>query len=994
MNIQFSVWACIFLLFAGVTLSAQTPFYINYETNNGLPSSEVYSLHFTTDNKAWFTTDRGVAVYNGYEFVSFSTEDGLKTNTNFNIFEDSKNQLWFAGIDGSISLFRDGKFRHDPILDTLKQLMNNDFFYAPLENHEGQYLFFNRRSKFYDKTYIFWDPASDLIEMWDHEDIESRYLYKEHPERNLAKFGDNVFPITDGVRFEKPFIKAGTSWVGWSYSHLYKFNENGSMAQELVLDGRIDFCYIDSHEDLWVCTNLGLLYFENADLSKDHRIYFSKLNITHLKEDFEGNYWMSTGDEGVFFIPDPKINTLSFIDANSKSGRILSTAAINHRIYFGSYWGEIFSIDKNFQLDTIYNPNNESAKNLNHVYRLDSILFFRERGIIEQEDGSCILFENVKYEYKRVIKQLFDGTLFSGDATGFTMKKDNQTLLSTSNTIPDFNLRVDCVEEDINRNIWIGTHDGLYEMRPQDGFKLKKTSNTDITSSNRIKGIKNDLNENLWIATIGSGLVYKTKDSLFNITSKDGLLSNLINCVFVQDSNTVWVGTNKGLNKLSYNFYDNELHVNYIQKFGVLDGLPSNFINAIEYWNDYLWLATNEGIAYIKSESLKTNHPLISIYLENFVVNDIDRAVKNGLKLKAEENDIFLQMSGVSYRKKNTNAFYRYRLSESDNKSAWNYTSDRNIRFIDLPPGKYTFEAAAQNSSEQWSKTPILFTFEIEPFFQQTLLFKSIIAAILLSVFALLFFFRDKQLKRRNALQQNLMKAQMQANEYELVALRNQMNPHFVFNSLNAIQNYIFKNDRLKANYYLSKFSKLMRDSLEFSRLKFIGLSDEIRFLKTYLELEQMRFPETFDYRIDIDPDIPIKQYSIPSLLFQPVLENIVKHAFKEIDYKGLIEIKIEELVPAKSLSVVIQDNGSGLTGNSINENNTQDHHKSLGLTIVKNQIDALQLETEGKRASFTIVNRADLGSDESGVRVSFVIPVKSLMSDLSNIQVIHNHTN
>ena len=735
---------------------------------------------------------------------------------------------------------------------------------------------------------------------------------------------------------------------------------------------------MDRFDDLWVGTGIGLFLFEGADLTKEPKIYFPQSSITDLKEDFEGNYWMTTGNQGVYFIPDPRINTLHFKDEDTNNARMLTSESLLHKIYFGSYWGKILSVDKNFEIEVLYNPQKQFAKNLNHSYKKGNEAYFKSHTIRENEDGTSVQFEDSKFFSNLLNIPLRDTTSLNRYEKDRELQKIAQVIKS----------RIQCVEEDKNGALWVGTQSGMFKIEYNDQFKVVK--DTSITSSTalRINDIRSDSNGNLWIASIGHGVMYKTPDTIYQIGKAEGLRSDLVNCIVIQDSSTLWLGTNQGLNRLSYHFTNNKIHITDIHDYGVLDGLPSNFINAIEYWNGFLWLVTNKGVAYIKPKSLKTEYPNIPIHLEHFMVNDVIRTPKSGLQLQAKENDIFLQMTGISYDKKNTNGFYRYRLSQSNQYSQWNYTNDRNIRFLDLSAGHYTFEAAAKNKSGEWSKTPIRLDFEIEPFFTQTAFFKFLMALLLITVLSILFIFRDTQLKRRNTLQQNLMKVKMKAKEYELVALRNQMNPHFVFNSLNAIQSYIFRNDPLKANYYLSKFSSLMRDSLEFSRLKYIGLKDEIRFLKTYLELEQMRFPEAFDYTIDIDPDIPIQQYSIPSLLFQPVLENIVKHAFKEIEYQGLIEIQINEHAPGQSLSVIIQDNGSGFQGNFFSKPRASTEYKSLGLTIVKNQIEALNMQSEQENASFSIANRADENSTEHGVRVSFVIPVKSLLSKISHVKI------
>jgi len=202
------------------------------------------------------------------------------------------------------------------------------------------------------------------------------------------------------------------------------------------------------------------------------------------------------------------------------------------------------------------------------------------------------------------------------------------------------------------------------------------------------------------------------------------------------------------------------------------------------------------------------------------------------------------------------------------------------------------------------------------------------------------------------------------------------MNPHFVFNALNSIQNFVFKNDVKKANYYLSRFSKLMRDGLQFARLKYISLEEEIIFLNTYLELEKMRFPDKFTYNVKVEDDIPTNRYYIPPLLFQPILENAVKHAFKNIDYEGLLKINFEEKIPGEVLKITITDNGEGFDLEKVGINK-QTKNKSLGMEIITNQIALLNSEGKDTKASFKIFNRKSIDSSLSGTQAEFIISVK-----------------
>jgi two-component system LytT family sensor kinase len=152
---------------------------------------------------------------------------------------------------------------------------------------------------------------------------------------------------------------------------------------------------------------------------------------------------------------------------------------------------------------------------------------------------------------------------------------------------------------------------------------------------------------------------------------------------------------------------------------------------------------------------------------------------------------------------------------------------------------------------------------------------------------------------------------QLKSNELELKAIRAQMNPHFIFNCLNSIQLFIMQKHDELAQEYLSDFSLLIRQTLEMSRLNFVSLEEEIRYLQTYLRLEKMRFEERMDYEIVVDPEIDPNRIEIPTMLLQPYVENAVKHGINHPRHKGKITIHFEE--QSDVLVCSIEDNGMGI---------------------------------------------------------------------------------
>jgi tetratricopeptide (TPR) repeat protein len=173
-----------------------------------------------------------------------------------------------------------------------------------------------------------------------------------------------------------------------------------------------------------------------------------------------------------------------------------------------------------------------------------------------------------------------------------------------------------------------------------------------------------------------------------------------------------------------------------------------------------------------------------------------------------------------------------------------------------------------------------------------------------------------------------------------LQSLRREMNPHFIFNSLNSVNQFIAQNNELEANKYLSSYSRLMRNILENSNKDFTPLSTELEQLKEYLDLEHMRFSDKFVYEIDVDESLDPDHISIPNMLIQPQLENAVWHGLRYKESGGLLRLSVKS--ESNSLCVKIEDNGIGLKKSNELKTRHQKEHHSRGLTNTRERINLL----------------------------------------------------
>jgi two-component system sensor histidine kinase YesM len=206
--------------------------------------------------------------------------------------------------------------------------------------------------------------------------------------------------------------------------------------------------------------------------------------------------------------------------------------------------------------------------------------------------------------------------------------------------------------------------------------------------------------------------------------------------------------------------------------------------------------------------------------------------------------------------------------------------------------------------------------------------------------------------------------------EIALQSLRREMNPHFIFNSLNSVNQFIAENKELEANKYLTSYSNLMRNTMENSNKDFITLDNELEQLKKYLELEHLRFQDKFDFKISVDPELDAERTMVPNMIIQPHLENAIWHGLRYLDAKGLLQLQVQ-LANGKVM-IRIEDNGIGLAKSQELKTSNQKTHQSRGMSNTKERISLLN-ELYKKNISFQISEKTLQGT---GTIVEIVFPL------------------
>lgn len=339
------------------------------------------------------------------------------------------------------------------------------------------------------------------------------------------------------------------------------------------------------------------------------------------------------------------------------------------------------------------------------------------------------------------------------------------------------------------------------------------------------------------------------------------------------------------------------------------------------------------------------------------------------LSLEHDENFFSFDFSSIGFTRGEDNQF-RFRLKNFDDK--WSEPGPRRFaNFTNVPSGEYLFELQVANNEGFWNKNTLSLPIQIAVPWWQTIWFWTLVVLAVLLVAYGIYKSRIRQVRKEERMRSEY---ERKLTDMEMSALRAQMNPHFIFNSLNSIEYFIISNEPEKASDYLNRFSRLIRLILQNSKNTIVPLKDDLEALKLYIEIESMRFDNIFDYEFKIQEDIDVEKTQVPPLLLQPYVENAIWHGLmQKKDGQGKIDLKIRR--DNGALICLIEDNGIGRAAAEKLKSKSGTRKKSFGMKITSDRLDVLNQLAKTKAR----VQIFDLKSEEGaakGTRVELVIPL------------------
>ncbi|HTF03676.1 MAG TPA: histidine kinase, partial [Bacteroidia bacterium] len=483
--------------------------------------------------------------------------------------------------------------------------------------------------------------------------------------------------------------------------------------------------------------------------------------------------------------------------------------------------------------------------------------------------------------------------------------------------------------------------------------------------ASRIVDVTEAEDGSIWMVSRGNGVIVKTGNTYEHILGENGLVANMCRCVFMDSGNVVWVGTNNGLSRIAFT---RDHGFNYtIASYSAQNGLLTNEVNAILRVGRKLWTVHTNGISVFDPADLNGNTNTPPVYITSTLVNgDTLRAGSN--QFAYDQNYFNISFIGLSFQDPGR-ITYRYKMEGVD--SDWITTPYTSVKYQTLPPGEYRFLVQASSNDGYWSPSPAVLSFVILPAWWQTWIFKSCAILFILVVLFVLFKWRVSHIRSRDHRKSIL---QNRIATFELNALRAQMNPHFVFNSINSVQYFITNNDPDSSQKYLSKFAKLIRYVVDNSKLASIPVKTEIEALTLYLELEALRFGERLEYAIHVHPELDQEYMQIPSMLIQPYVENAIWHGLMHKKGNGRIDVTLE--IQSGVIHCIIEDNGIGRQKSlELKKQNQPDVHKSVGMSNTRDRLEIIN-QVNSSNMNVTITDLYDAHGEAGGTKVEIHIPV------------------
>lgn len=911
------LWSILFTWFLSVSAYAQGNTYtVNYSTANGMLSDVTYSGLFDRNNYLWICTDRGLSRFDGTNFTHFTIAEGLPDNDVIHVTEDTDGTIWAQPFQRETAFLTPNSSVFANINTIIPpDTVSKDLFYRVFTLKDGAVALLGKNGVIRIIQHGKWVKSYHIL-----FETEAWYtIIYENSKHQIVIIRPKETRILD---------PDGTLSIQKNNYYFHRFEIFGQKAV-FQQKGELQLTVYDFLKESDYRINTGIPinrygFFKEGALIGDAT---GKVSYIHFR----------TGK-----IQTDSLTTLVSFGAENSSGTVQVIFSADEGIFVRTF-------NKQYKYKHLANkPYHFSVeeRQLKVAGAQGKVIFPSQtnlRAPIKESPAIPLFsesFGNTDIIYGSVLMCYKSGTYLPAVSTTGSVKDihfldDSMRYLATHSGVFLFNNRnftskrlykgrTTSVSTGPHGSLFIGTHWGLLE-RKKDGTLLNWTQSKNFPDV-RVTDIV-CRGEVVWVATAGKGLfaLYKGKVTAF-LNKQNGTSRDFITSIEEGTNQDLFVGYYDGAEKVRYKLTGGfpEISQRVILETYHNEGIKSFFL-----FRNKLHAMGNQGIFIFdqdKSEMVRK----FNLRITRITINNQISEVAQKYHLKPGDYDFLISLSSVNFE--HFPLQYRYRINDG----AWNYTSENEIRYKNLSWGKYQVTVQVLDNYYRPSDTKTVL-FEVHPPIYREPLFLaalSILLGILIILFARSWFRKKYRAEKERLIHENKL------NELELVALKSQINPHFVFNCLNSIKGLIYENELDEADKYIDRFAQLFRNTLEASSHTFHSVLTEIAYLRTYLEMEQVSLKGRFEFSVEADPET--MELQIPTMLLQPHVENAVKHGMSGLsNRKGQISVSFR--MEQAQLTALISDNGPGIK----KATKQTEIHSGKGIQITSRRAQLYQIKTE-----------------------------------------------
>jgi two-component sensor histidine kinase len=930
--------------------------------------ADLYNIHFEIDDETsataihqivqdsiglvWLATDKGIVRFDGVGYKQYDLSHIAPSNEFFGVSKDTNGTFWFFSAERflvSYDYVRDGFISH-PANKALSLTK-----YGVIQN-------------------IYWQGDSIIIQCND------RHLFYVTNENGIWGFkdkyivNDNVCTFIANDRYVETYVDINVDSVIYSYdddlrlaapsethgvllrrsiyidekggllagnNHLFKVDRSGKLLGTVHFTSKQSpkGLFRDSSGNIWLgFYNQGAICIDSTFSNVDTVLFDH--TVTSFFENSQGEVWASTLSGGFFLLRKPKEKIIKHL-----YDPIDFITELSGKLFFVSYGGVISGFsDHGNDMATYYNRD----KKFYEVFQKDQSFIIPENGgkLVQLAfDGQRFSksFSSINIQITSIITRI-DGELlylyfdlgglnnevlaeFPGDTFLINWPAQyNQCKMFISN-----------MHGDIFAASFYNMH--MYYDRSKEKLMLLD-SNAVISNLERIQFAR-FINENQVMITDYAGVF--TWDKRYP-TALDTIVYasdfEVHSVKYFQD--TLWVATSVGLG-----FVDNKNEISF--RFRVTQNFKSINVNDFTFRDNKVFLATDFGLYSLPLNALahKSDLTIYEVRTKNSVLLNPSNFISN--------DSAVLQLSWSDFDFKNLlKKKYRWRLNQKD---AWVTTYSNTANLSSLNFGKYQFEVQQLNVDGKWSESAVQY-FEVDRPYYLKLPFILLVSLIVSGIVTFGVYLRLRVVNERFRLKEGLFEAQSQA-------LSAQLNPHFIFNSMNTVSSFIAQEDDTKALRYISKLSVLLRRIFANSQLASISLSEELQSVKEYVEIEQLRFGEKLKFHFENKTEADLDVIQTPAMLIQPFVENAIKHAVLKSETGGNIWLTVTET--PKNICVTVEDDGPGFTEQDLLARANQG---SSSISAIQKRLDIMKMMKQ-ESATLTVVQ----GEKGAKIKLSLIKP-------------------